>query len=288
MQVDGRGSEYDVVHLECTSEQSLAAFLSTELSLPANRIDELLWLGAVYVNDQRSTGQSDAEEPLGKGFRIRVHLQPRRYFKGPLTQRIVEADSDYYLVDKPGGLPTHAMVDNAQENLITLLSRQLQEKLYITHRLDTETSGLIIVARNAEAQAKINDLIKDRKVKREYEAWTVQPIKPGRYIHFMEPSPKAPKIVSKDKQDGWQDCELVIQSCEPTEYTAIPVQAYTLKIQLVTGRSQQIRAQLAELGSPIIGDSQYGSEYQITDPLTGAKCIGLRASKVGGLELLKD
>lgn len=85
-------------------------------------------------------------------------------------------------------------------------------------------------------------------------------------VHFMEPSPRAPKKVSREKNSDWQICRLKILSARKikneTNGKMIGIQNcefVELEIELLTGRTHQIRVQLADLGSPVVGDEMYGN-----------------------------
>lgn len=77
---------------------------------------------------------------------------------------------------------------------------------------------------------------------------------PAKLIHYMEPSPRAPKTVSESAQESWALCELeILQQKKVDDMT-------WLKIDLLTGRTHQIRAQLSASLAPIVGDQLYGSK----------------------------
>jgi 23S rRNA pseudouridine1911/1915/1917 synthase len=264
-----RGAEYGVVHGEAIRAGALLSILSREFMIEDSRAGDLIELGSVYVNENRTI---DREATVESGSRIRVHLEPRRYRVPALRERIVQTYPDFYVVDKPSGLPTHALVDNRIENLISGLSIQLGESLFITHRLDIETSGLLIVARNPEAAARVNALIASKAIRRFYRAETSNPVSLGRHIHYLEPSPNAPKRVSVDPHPDWKRCELEVLRC-----TSKANDGFEVEIELHTGRSQQIRAQLAAMNAPIDGDRAYGSKVDL-----GIGYIALRADRIDG------
>jgi len=290
-----RGFSYGVRHCEVTRPSSLVDFVSREILREelAMTALELIELGSVYVNDERSLSPS---RPLLVGDRVRIHTKPRRYPQPiDLLSRIVSEDSNVVIVDKPAGLPVHALVDNIKENLISYLEDLRGGTLFITHRLDVETSGLVLLAKNAETQARLNRAFAEGTVKRTYAAYVTSPVAPGTYVHFMEPSPTAPKKVSAEAREGWSRCSLEVLSCEELSGETSVIsegrttwsfnehklsQVFRLEISLQTGRPQQIRAQLAELGSPIIGDVSYGFPWPVVDTESSRHAITLRAIRV--------
>lgn len=267
-----RGKHYGVVHLR---PQAIAAGAPLSAYLTSSNItdaDSLISLGAVYLNDVRA---SAVDTRIKSGDYVRVHTQPRRYQKpSALSDRILESTPEYIIVDKPAGIPVHAQVDNAKENLISWLEEELNQELFVTHRLDIETSGCLIVARTQAAQREINQLFRDRLIKKYYVAVTDRAVEPAHYVHFMQPSFKSPRVVSDTEKEDWVRCELKVVAC--TKLTDEPQPLFELEIELLTGRPQQIRAQLVHLGAPIIGDIRYGSKVESAEP----NSIGLRCSEL--------
>lgn len=288
-----RGQEYGVRHLTVESPQSLESFLN-EL-VPIERARFLCELGSIYLNGSRVT---DPSTTLRRGDHVRVHLEPRRYPKpADLKNRITFQSDDSLIVDKPAGVPVHALVDNLKENLITFLEDELGTSLYVTHRLDLETSGLLVLAKTVTAQTEINAKFQNRKWKRTYIALTEKPLELGSYVHFMTKSPKAPKTVTLDETPDSLRCELIIlRTTEVTKLASTlgrewkldspksPTPLYEHEIQLLTGRTHQIRAQLSALGAPIVGDGAYGSSFKILDSDTNAQAIALWAFRIQNLD----
>ena len=296
-----RGYSYGVRHFDVSVSSTLIDFVSRAILTESGELTalELIELGAVYVNDERSLASSRA---LEIGDRVRIHTRPRRYPQPlDLLSRIVSEDEDVVLFDKPAGLPVHGLVDNINENLISYLEELRGGTLFITHRLDVETSGLVLLAKNAAAQARLNRAFADGSVKRTYAAYTLSPVPLGVHIHYMEPSPRAPKTVSALPAEGWAHCSLEVLCCEEmtgttsvisegrTTWSAQSIElaatapvierVYRNEIILQTGRPQQVRAQLAALEASIIGDVTYRSPVKLIDE-NGRSAIALRAVKV--------
>lgn len=285
----GRGAEYGVQHLVCDRKCSLHEFISTLCG--QDRAQELIELGAIYINEVRATAPS---MELNLGDKVRVHSSPRRFaIPQDMKERIVQSTEDYIVIDKPPGIPVHALVDNSRENLLAALETQLGHRFFITHRLDVETSGLLVFALSPDAQARLNRGFANGEIKRVYNAVVESPLEPGIYTHYMQPSPKTPKIVSTTPHMDWLRCDLKVLSCAQihserglvtTSQTcwALEPEAseiYEVNIELLTGRTHQIRSQLAALGSPILGDVRYGSAYTVFDA-NQTKAIALRAFQI--------
>ncbi len=248
-----RGFEYGVRHIISPQSGLISDVLLSTLELDKAQVEFLLDLGAIYLNQKRIRDNSS----ISAGDYLRVHMKPRRF---PTTEtnwknRIVFENSEFIVVNKTSGIPVHASVDNIQENLHAYLEKTLQHPLYVTHRLDVPTKGLIVYAKTMQFQAAFNKLLVDREMKKIYRAIVEgQKLSPGLLTHYMEPSPRAPKTVSANAKDGWQECQLEILSS-----TNLPNERSELKIHLLTGRTHQIRAQLGYEKHPIVGDHAYGA-----------------------------
>lgn len=244
--------------------------LIDHFKLAPEKAQELLSLGSIYQNKKRIL----KDEKLPRGAYLRLHLHPKRY---PVQEvdwkkRVVFQNKEFLVIDKAPGIPTHASLDNAIENCLEQTRRALKTQLFVTQRLDNPVGGLLVFAKNKKAQAQFNQWLVEKKVKKIYQAVVEQPCPLGFNRHFMEPSPRAPKVLSSEQKPGWLSCELSILGCD--EIKRGEKALFSLKLELHTGRTHQIRAQLAFLGSPILGDKQYGSRLKSTG---GSGSIELKA-----------
>lgn len=250
--VNSQGFEYGVKHFYNQKAGLLSNILQETLNISHEEALFLLNLGSIYVNNQRQFNDEWIHEP--KVFR--AHTKPRRFPTDYLWQeRVIFENKDFIILNKPGNLPSHPSVDNLHDNSLTQLEMATKQKLYITHRLDTLTEGLIVYAKNLEFVKAFNILLQNRQIDKKYSAiCETENILPYRLIHYMKPSPRAPKEVSEIAEKDWLMCELEIQDQKTQEDLS------RLKINLLTGRTHQIRAQLAAMNASIIGDSLYGSK----------------------------
>lgn len=252
-----------ICHFRVDRPESLSSFLlrvdfdPLDLEVDAAQIEEWLHFGSVYVEGRRVRANCE----LSPDQIVRVHTRRKNYVSilPDLTSRILHDHPDFLVLDKPSGLPTHATLDNFVENAAYLLQSQLGIPLFVTHRLDVATAGLLILAKSPKAQAAINKQFAKRQVQKFYLAQTDLPVPRGLHVHFMDPASRVPKVMSAEPQEGWWECRLEVLSSEAQH------DIYVNRIQLLTGRTHQIRAQLSFRQTPIKGDTVYGSKTQANE-----------------------
>lgn len=251
--------------------------LQAHLRLDATRAASLLGIGAVYVNKKRVF--SDA--PLKAGDYLRAHMSPKRFPVAGIDwkSRVLAQAEDFVVVDKPAGIPVHATLDNLTENVLHQMRVALGEELLVTQRLDVPVSGAMVFARTLDFQRKFNRWLGERKVSKEYRALVAGAPAPGKLVHWMTPEERAPRALSAEEKPGWLRCELVVKAVHP--FLAPRGREWSqVEIVLLTGRTHQIRAQLAFVGHPIVGDDLYGSRETFKLAVKH-KGIALASSAVG-------
>ena len=248
-----------IIHFKTTRDGDLVSLLAEHLSQKEEEVLNLIEMGAIYVEKKRCL----ANQPIKADTYIRVHLQPKKYFAKSAVETaeeidpqswIVAEEPDFYIVDKPHGLPSHPTLDNVQQNMLELLRQSLGQELWLPHRLDVGTAGLIIVAKSQKAAFDIQQDFINNKVQKIYRAIVEKPVELGLYEHHLKKTKYAPKVMQDAPAEDTQNCLLKITACEGYEGL------FRLTLEPITGRTHQIRAQLAHLGHPIVGDKMYGSQ----------------------------
>jgi 23S rRNA pseudouridine1911/1915/1917 synthase len=225
----------------------------------------------------------------------------------PLALDVIYADEDLLVVNKAAGMVVHPAPGHHDDTLVNaLLARYpdiqkegTEQRPGIIHRLDKDTSGLIIVARNAATQAALTEQLKRREIVKRYLA-LVEGV-----VALDQGSIDAP--IGRNPRHRQQMAITAVGSREARTHFRVleRFQRHTLLlVELETGRTHQIRVHLKAIGHPIVGDPVYGSgstvrgstlkrqflhAYQLkfTHPATGV-VIDLEAPLPGDLQAVLD
>ncbi len=258
-----------VGHYISKKTESVGSVLSHHFHLPETSASELFRLGAIYLNKRRIF-QDLSLQP--KDY-LRIHTQPKRYEVAHIDwkSRILKETKEYLIVNKPFGVPTHAALDNAIENLLEQMRLQTRTPLFVTQRLDVSVEGVIVLAKTKAFQATFNRWLSEKRVTKTYQALTQNSPPLGIFTHFMENSERAPKKISEAPIPNGLECVLEIEKVEPED------SFFKVTVKPITGRTHQIRAQLALLKSPILGDTMYGGASHPPYSLQriALKCVGV-------------
>jgi 23S rRNA pseudouridine1911/1915/1917 synthase len=264
--------------------ERLDRYLAAQLpELSRTRIQELIEAGLVLVDGKPSKGA----HRLHAGEKIVVDAQnrpPMRAEAESIPLDILYEDDDVILVNKAAGMTVHAGAGNTRGTLVNALLGRGQAlsrggdalRPGIVHRLDKETSGVILVAKNDFAHAKISEAFRQRAVKKTYIALVEGLLKEkqgriefaiGRDLHR-----RTRMAVHREKPGGALRGNAPRGSVLPgnarearTDWrTLAEVDGTTLvEVQLHTGRTHQIRVHFSAIAHPVVGDTLYGAASQI-------------------------
>lgn len=266
-------AETGIVHLRTANRTDVKTFLlGSDLSpLPISPdsilIDEWLYYGCIYVDGLRLRENQELQE----GQLIRLHTRRKKYALSPLplSERLVANEEEFVVIDKPSGVPTHPTLDNYVDNVQYRLSQELKREILVTHRLDVATQGLLILAKNKNAQAAINKAFAKGRVNKWYRALTAKPISEGLHTHYINPETRVPREISDQPHTNWWECKLEVTLSQAHHL------GFRADIRLFTGKTHQIRAQFAALGAPVLGDVTYGSSHAFLEGGIALECFAM-------------
>jgi 23S rRNA pseudouridine1911/1915/1917 synthase len=171
---------------------------------------------------------------------------------------VVHEDASLVVVDKPAGLVVHPAPGHRSQTLIELLARDRGEDLQLVHRLDRDTSGLMVVAKGEEAQSRLREALRRREMEREYLALVKG--RPGSRTGTIE-APLGRHPIRRTRMSTRTDRPREARTHFTVERF---LEGYTLvRARLETGRTHQIRAHFAAIGHPVAGDPEYGGRGQL-------------------------
>ncbi|MBV8595558.1 MAG: RluA family pseudouridine synthase [Candidatus Eremiobacteraeota bacterium] len=187
---------------------------------------------------------------------------------------IIHDETDFCVVDKPSGMATHPARGTRDGTLVNALLARLGplpaingvRRPGIVHRLDKDTSGLLVVAKTDRGMAALTQMMTSRRIKRSYDAvvWGI-PANPRGVIDA--PLGRDPQARTKFAvREGGRRAVTHYRTAETYRHIApedrsAPTTAALLNVELETGRTHQIRVHSAAIGHPLIGDATYGVAY---------------------------
>ncbi len=236
-------------------------------SLSRAQIQAMIKDGKVTVNG----AQVKSGIKLKGGEQISVTIATREETETvvpeAITLTVVYDDPDFAVIDKPAGMTVHPGVGNEKGTLVSaLLSRWpdiakmniVEKRVGIVHRLDKDTSGLIVIAKNDAARIKLQAQFQSRTVSKVYLA-----------LLEKMPATQSGRVEAPIARDPNQRKRMaVMRGGKPaiTEYQVIDHrfigEQALVRVTLHTGRTHQIRVHMAFIGCPIVGDSVYGYRKQ--------------------------
>jgi len=227
------------------------------------KIKEIIDAGGAYLNKKRV---SVAKFAVYEGDKLELFWNEKSNKKTPLSADVVLFENDDFLVvNKPACIATQATLESSKDTIIHALNKSNPQKfkldrLFLVHRLDKETSGILLIAKTKNAQKEMEDLFREKKVHKIYHA-----------LCFHVPKSLKGSIsfpIAKDR--ARQNCYFAItNSATPlrdaklahTDYQVIKNYSVNdmshIECFPQTGRTHQLRVHLLAIGCPVAGDKTY-------------------------------
>lgn len=251
-------------------------WLAGALELPRTRVKELLERGAVRIGG-RVPRKGDRTVA---GARVEVTLpdeDPRPVPQPELPLSVIHLDPQLVAVDKPSGMPSHPLEPGERGTVVNALVARHPEcadasadprEGGLVHRLDTLTSGVLLASRTGEAWRALREAFSGRQVDKRYLAVVTGPVAAEGEIDLplrhrgdhVEPA------LSGGGREALTDFRALSRSGD----------ASLLEVRIHTGVLHQIRAHLAAIGAPVLGDTDYGGR-----PFPGLERFFLHAARLG-------
>jgi len=245
--------------LEADSNVRLDSLVAARIDISRTQAATLIAQGHVLVNGQRAKA---AYRPIaGERISVDVPAPVKREIIGediPLT--VVYEDDDLLVIDKPAGMVVHPAPGNWEGTLVHALVGRAgdqsalggEERQGLVHRLDKDTSGLLLVARTERAHRTLSAALAARRIVRRYAAMC--------WGHLDADEVVVDKPLARDPRNRQRMA--VVASGKPARTTFARLAHFDsvdlLRAHLHTGRTHQIRVHLAAIGHPVVGDDVYG------------------------------
>lgn len=287
----------NIIVLKSEAGERIDALLARKLpSYSRSYFADQIRKGGIKVNDQITKPSYITKE--NDNIQVQIEQRPRleEVIPQAIDLKIIYEDNDVIVIDKQPGILVHPGAGNPDHTIVNALLHyfpQIKEAVFekdnpiseirpgIVHRLDKDTSGVMIVAKNDRAMHSLAKQIQNRSISKTYLAlcygWPKQ--EEGALVNFLGRHPQNRKIVAEIGSDKGKEAISNFKVRNYYTYQDKKVSLVEFKIQ--TGRTHQIRVQSKLIGNPVIGDSVYGTR----DSLKLSKLLGVKRQLLHAFKL---
>jgi 23S rRNA pseudouridine955/2504/2580 synthase len=246
------------------SGQRLDNFLATRMKgVPKAAIYRMLRTGQVRVNGKRA--QPDTRLAAGDEVRIPPYqalvagasVPPSAALRATLAARVLHEDAELLVLDKPSGLAAHGGSGVSLGAIEAMRALRPQLEIHLVHRLDRDTSGLMLMAKKHSALRRLQALIREGRVEKHYLALVMG--EPARERFEVQAA-----LVKNRLRGGERLVEVDAKAGKPSVSRFRVIERFRgaalVDVEILTGRTHQIRVHAAHIGHPLAGDAKYGDE----------------------------
>ena len=264
----------DTEHRVISDGRRLDVLLSEETGLSRSRVSALMEEGLCETGG-KEIRKAGAKVPAGQEVILRVPAPREAVLQAEeIPLEVLYEDADLAVVIKPRGMVVHPAAGHPDGTLVNALLAKLDTlggiggelRPGIVHRLDKDTSGVMLVAKNDETQAALSEMLKDRKIEKHYRA-----LAEGR---MKEPEGEVDAPIDRSKKDRKKMAVAPEGRPAVTRWKVLEEgrNCTLLDVRILTGRTHQIRVHLKSIHHPVCGDPLYGFEKGVRVP-----CLMLHA-----------
>lgn len=265
-------SEFDITIPAGQQRQRIDVYLAAHVeNATRSKVQQAIRNGEVLLNGK----PVKVSTLIAPGDVIHIQLSrpaPPEVLPENIPLNVVYEDDDLLVVNKPAGMVTHPAYKNYSGTLVNALmhhthslSQSHPQRPGIVHRLDKDTSGLLVVAKNETVHQKLAKQFAQKTTEREYWAivWGI----------FKRPSGVIEASLGRSKSDRKKVAVVAEGKHAVTEYEVLEQFEYLalIRLHLRTGRTHQIRVHLAHIHHPVFGDPTYGGRKIVAGEMGGKK-----------------
>ena len=235
-------------------------FKKNVIDVPHSLIEKIIRQNKVKVNNKKTKSSYRVQKgDIIKVFEIsnikpskkdiKIKYKPNKKELGEYSDYIIENNENFVIINKPTGIPVQSGT-KSYKNIVDILKDSIyfqNTKPYIVHRIDKETSGIFIIAKNRKYAQLFTSLFRIRKIHKTYLALVYGKVN------------KSIKTI-KDNLIYYENNKKIIQKAITNLKIIKSNESYSLlELNPITGRKHQLRKQLLNIGNPIVGDDKYFS-----------------------------